>query len=603
MSYYTDKINQLKKDKYQLQAYNTQRSTVVIAGPGSGKTTILTLKILRLLREEIQEPRGLACVTFSKEAAREFKGRLKKLGYMDRKNVFLGTVHSFCIAEVLGKFAHLYEYDIPLPIKIISNKDKKALFDSVIKDLGYENHYIKMSDMDKERILNIKGISTVEVPSYDVALKTAQEYEKRLHESGYMDYESTIKFSTVLIQEQEYVRKCLSAKFPWIIIDEYQDLGRPLHEMILALFTTTDIEIFAVGDPDQSIYGFSGAIPDYLLELYTREDIIPIKLKNNYRSNQDIIDGSEVVLNSSRGYVAATRKHERAEFRFVTCKNGLEEQFEWCVNKIIPYYIKKGTSLDEIAVIGKSNEDMQKLAEKLAESNIPCYIAKHEFDRSDFVKWLELCALWVNDKTSSSFNEIYGFWENLIIKHGKQLLDSKERIEEKKRLYEVLSNSFIHKNSIKAWIVNILEELKIIGILKSSDICPDEIGNIKKLIKVISQERYRTYDISKFGVLGKPENQVTLTTRHSSKGLEFEIVILLGMEENNFPDYRSISNPKKLEEQSRICFVCISRAKKVCVLLRSQYHDIIKKNGDVWHKPHEPSRFWVKLYEKYGPSK
>ncbi len=94
-----------------------------------------------------------------------------------------------------------------------------------------------------------------------------------------MDYESIIKYSTLLIQEQEYVRKCLNAKFPWILIDEYQDLGRPLHEMVLSLFTLTDIKIYAVGDPDQSIYGFSGAIPDYLHELYKHNDIIPIELK------------------------------------------------------------------------------------------------------------------------------------------------------------------------------------------------------------------------------------------------------------------------------------------------------------------------------------
>ncbi len=103
--------------------------------------------------------------------------------------------------------------------------------------------------------------------------------KKRLYKLGFMDYESIIKYSTLLIQEQEYVRKCLNAKFPWILIDEYQDLGRPLHEMVLSLFTLTDIKIYAVGDPDQSIYGFSGAIPDYLHELYKHNDIIPIELK------------------------------------------------------------------------------------------------------------------------------------------------------------------------------------------------------------------------------------------------------------------------------------------------------------------------------------
>lgn len=601
MSYYMDKIEQLKKDEMQLEAYNTKESTVVIAGPGSGKTTVLTLKIIKLLTEMIKEPRGLACVTFSREAAREFKERLNKLGYVERKNVFLGTVHSFCIAEVLGKFAHLYDYKIPLPIKIISDKNKKKLFKKVVEDLGFDNIGIKITDMDKERTLNIQGMSSVEVPTYEIALKTAQEYEKRLHESGFMDYESIIKFSTLLIQEQEYVRKCLSAKFPWIVIDEYQDLGRPLHEMVLSLFTKTDIKIFAVGDPDQSIYGFSGAIPDYLLELYGMEDIIPIELKNNYRSNQDIIDGSELVLDSKRNYVAATRKEERAEFIFITCEEDLEDQYDYCVNEIILHYTKKGIPLEEIVVIAKLNGNIKELGEKFSEKNIPYYISKHDFERSDFVKWLELCASWVSNKTSTSFDEIYLFWERLILNHNnKEFFYGNGRILEKRNLYEILVESYKNRNNLKLWIRDIIENLEIENLLNESNVYPDEIDNLENLLKVASEDNYKNYDISKFSKLGKPENQVILTTRHSSKGLEFEVVIILGMEEGNFPDYRAISDTKKLAEENRICFVCISRAKKTCILVRSKYYNIKKKNGGIWRKSCEESRYWKKLYKKYG---
>ena len=114
--YFQRKLQEVNNDKDQLAAYNSSGNTVVIAGPGSGKTTVLTLKIMRLLNESIHAPRGLACLTYSTEAAREFKDRLKKLGFVRNTNAFLGTVHSFCLAEVLIPFAHLYpKYRIPNP--------------------------------------------------------------------------------------------------------------------------------------------------------------------------------------------------------------------------------------------------------------------------------------------------------------------------------------------------------------------------------------------------------------------------------------------------------------------------------------------------------
>lgn len=262
-AYFEKKLQEISKDDMQFAAYKAVNNTVIIAGPGSGKTTVLTLKVIQLLTEMIYPPRGLACLTYSTEAAREFKDRLAKLGLEKRKNVFLGTVHSFCLAEIIIPFASLYpQYKIPVPIRIISEAEKKRLFNSQ----DYAGNP-KLTDVDKERTRNIHGISRVEIESYDIALKAAISFEELLMQEGYLDFISMIKLAVELIKNEPYVRKALEANYPWIIVDEYQDLGKPLHELILTLLDLTKIKVFAVGDADQSIYDFQGAAPDYLIEL------------------------------------------------------------------------------------------------------------------------------------------------------------------------------------------------------------------------------------------------------------------------------------------------------------------------------------------------
>lgn len=601
MSYYTDKLEQVLGDPWQKKAYGTEDSTVVIAGPGSGKTTILTLKIMKLLNGHINEPQGLACLTYSKEAAREFKDRLKLLGYKKRRNVFLGTVHSFCISEILEKFADLYNYGLPFPIKIVPEKLSTKILNEIKTEMGILKKKYRMEAINKERSLNINGISTIESESDPTAKKIGEEYEKRVFEAGYIDFESVILYSTKLIQEQEYVRRCLSAKFPWIVIDEYQDLGRPLHEMILSLFTQTDIKIFAVGDPDQSIYGFAGAVPDYLLELYSREDIISVELKNNYRSNQDIIDGSETVLNISRDYHAMTREGEPAVYRFITCNNGYPDQFNYFINSIIPECKEKGIPMEEIAVLLGTQNDCKALALMCMEKDVPYYILKHTFDRSDFVQWMEKCALWIYDKNKASFDELFEYWYELQVMHrDNKYLSEKEILQMKMNLLDVLNGSVEQKNNLKEWISYILRNLKVGDLLEKSEHMPDEKENLCKLYNEVSDDKYKDYDTDKFSKIGKPENQITITTRHSSKGLEFEVIVMMGMDEEHFPSWAIKRNPNAILEENRICFVCVSRAKRVCILMNSEtyieWNHYYKREET---KRYYPSRYIKQLKDKY----
>lgn len=584
-AYFEKKLQEIREDDMQLAAYKAVNNTVVIAGPGSGKTTVLTLKVMQLLAEVIYPPRGLACLTYSTEAVREFKSRLVKLGLEKRKNVFLGTVHSFCLSEIITPFAALYpQYKIPLPIRIISEAEKNRLFDSQ----NYEGTP-KLIDVDKERTRNIKGISRVAIESYDIALKAAISFEELLIQNGYLDFISMVKKSVELVKNEPYVRKALEAKYPWIIVDEYQDLGKPLHELILTLLNLTRIKVFAVGDADQSIYDFQGAAPDYLVELSQRQDVSCIHLKNNYRSSQTIVDASEYVLKSSRGYIASGKLRDyHAKLEFIECPKGMDEQYERVIEQISRFHTE-GIPYHEIAVLVGNNKQVAELAQECSRQNIPAYIARQSFRLTDLIIWTQNCAKWVSDKCSVSFDEICSTWKSFISQ--KRIISEDDYFLLKRTIFQTLTASKVYTDNLSEWLCYLDKEVGIVSAFTASERYPDEIDNFNKLL-----ETARSHDtqltIKFLTRLGIPENQVVLTTRHSSKELEFDVVILPGMEKDSFPSYYD-NTPRKLAEARRLCFVSVSRARKACILIRSK--NLQNKYGRWFSK--EPSPFWVALQE------
>ena len=584
-AYFEKKLQEISEDDMQFAAYKAVKNTVVIAGPGSGKTTVLTLKVMQLLAEMIYPPRGLACLTYSTEAVREFKSRLVKLGLEKRKNVFLGTVHSFCLSEIITPFAALYpQYKIPLPIRIISEAEKNRLFNSQ----NYEGTP-KLIDVDKERTRNIKGISRVAIESYDIALKAAISFEELLIQNEYLDFISMVKKSVELIKNESYVRKALEAKYPWIIVDEYQDLGKPLHELILTLLNLTRIKVFAVGDADQSIYDFQGAAPDYLIELSQRQDVSCIHLKNNYRSSQTIVDASEYVLKSSRGYIASGKLQDyHAKLEFIECSKGMDEQYERVIEQISRFHTE-GIPYHEIAVLVGNNKQVTELAQECSRQNIPAYIARQTFRLTDLIIWIQNCAKWVSDKCSVSFDEICSTWKSFISQ--KRIISEDDYFLLKRTIFQTLTASKVYKDNLSEWLCYLDKKVGIVSAFTASERYPDEIDNYNKLL-----ETARSHDtqltIKFLTRLGIPENQVVLTTRHSSKGLEFDVVILPGMEKDSFPSYYD-NTPRKLAEARRLCFVSVSRARKACILIRSK--NLQNQYGRWFSK--EPSPFWVALQE------
>lgn len=594
----------IERDKSQLAAYNSMTSTAVIAGPGSGKTRVLSLKAVTLARSSIHSPAGLACISYSRETVRELKKRLRSYGFVAGQHDFVGTIHSFSLLHVLRPFGELFpQYGIPFPIRILPGDIGRDLYQSVLADLKVDSREVSLIDINRYRALAIEGLSAITMSAPPIIKKAAKLYEEKLAATIYLDFTGIINLSAQMIHEQEYVRKTLQAKFPWLLIDEYQDLGKALHEMVLELLYSADIKIYAVGDMNQSIYGFNGGYPEFLEELVKRDDINGIPLEANYRSTQHIIDASiETLLPAPPrpNYVAQKRTGEAADFAFITCDEELEPQFNLTAQKIIPYLLKKDISYNEIAVIVASNSQVRHMSQRLRQAGIPFYIAKWDFENSNVVVWLQDCAVWCVDPQGQSFDDLFRIWHQLLMQH----VDERalwERIRLKMRFYKIMRTACTHELMLD-WLTYLIQELDLKKTLKDSEQFPNEVDNLDTLVDEARLHNLRGATLKRFAKLGSPDNEVTITTRHSAKGLEFESVIMLGMEEGNFPNFRYADNSPQMAEEQRLCYVCVSRAKKTCVLLRSAYYTIQTRRGP-WRKETPPSRFWTALYKRFGDKK
>lgn len=595
----------IKTDPSQWAAYQSMESTAVIAGPGSGKTRVLSLKAVTLARSSIHAPAGLACISYSRETVRELKKRLKLYGFIPGPHDFIGTIHTFSLLHVLRPFGLLFpEYGIPFPIKIIPGETAREIYHGVLTELGVEEpRDLPAIDINRYRSLAIQGLSAITKPTTPLIKKAAKLYEERLFKTPYLDFTSIINISAQMIHEQEYVRKTLQSKFPWLLIDEYQDLGKALHEMVLELLYNAGIKIYAVGDMNQSIYGFNGGYPEFLEELLEKDDIKGIRLDANYRSTQHIIDASMETLlpvPPIPKYVAQARKDEAADFAFITCEEELEPQYDITAKKVIPYLLKNGLTYNEIAVIAAANSHVKRLSQHLKMAGIPFYVAKWDFENSNVVVWLQDCAEWCINSSAQSFDDLFRTWYNLLLQHsdGRVLWES---IRLKVLFYKILTTAKAMPVMLD-WLTYLIDELQLKKTLKDSEQFPNEVGNLDILTDEAKFHNLKGASLERFAKLGFPDNEVTITTRHSVKGLEFESVVLLGMEEGNFPNYRYANNSPQMEEEQRLCYVCVSRAKKTCVLIRSKFYTIPTRRGP-WRKESQASRFWLALQHRFGNKK
>jgi superfamily I DNA/RNA helicase len=345
---YHQAVLELKENAEQWKAFESNGNCVVLAGPGSGKTKVLTTKVARMLVEDIRPPRGLACLTYSNECVRELERRLRRLGVEDRSNLFVGTVHSFCLVNLLRPFGALAGLEIGPPYRVASADQQEAFLQKALNELVSTSEKASWfrTKLDKHRRTELDRTT----PEWQERIGTvALRYEQLLKENGLVDFDGIVLLGLDLLT-RDWVARCVQARFPVLVVDEYQDLGQPLHELVVRLLQF-GVRIFVVGDPDQSIYGFTGARPELLNELAAREDVEDVTLRLNYRCGQRIVQAATLTLEEKRDYEAGG-DHEGAVF-FKKIEGATVGQAEGIFQELLPAVRKRHpeTPLNEIAIL------------------------------------------------------------------------------------------------------------------------------------------------------------------------------------------------------------------------------------------------------------
>lgn len=260
--------DQLRENDGQWQAYNSTGNCVILAGPGSGKTKTLTHKLARMLAEDVRPPREIACITYNNQCARELKNRLSDLGVEDGRRTRIGTVHSFCLQHIVLPYAHLTPLPKKYPIKVASADEVERFQQKALDEtIGNEQWGPRF---DKYRRNHLDRTAPEWRSDDEETACAIEKYEALLDEQGLIDFDGMVLIGLHLVQGYKWIQRALAARFPILVVDEYQDLGHALDRIVQCLCFEVGIRLVAVGDPDQSIYGFTGAEPSLLRNLAAR---------------------------------------------------------------------------------------------------------------------------------------------------------------------------------------------------------------------------------------------------------------------------------------------------------------------------------------------
>lgn len=606
-------------DKQKEAVLATDGPCLVIAGAGSGKTKVLTHKIAYDIESGIK-PWNILAITFTNKAANEMKERIEKLIGDAAKDLWMGTFHSICV-RILRRYIDRIGYKTDFVI--FDTSDQKTLIKECLKTLKVDDKIFTDRGVLSE-ISNGKN-EMLEPKAYgvkyagDFRKKTIAEiyelYQRRLRENNAIDFDDIINFTIKILSENPDVLDYYTEKFKYILVDEYQDTNKAQFTLV-SLLASKYGNVTAVGDNDQGIYSFRGADISNILNF---ERDFPgtriIKLEQNYRCTGNILKAANAVIkhNENKYDKKLWTENEEGHLPCIYCGEDEYDEGRYIVEQINHLKTEEYYKNSDFTILYRMNAQSRAIEDILMREGIPYKVigGLKFYERKEIKDIIAYLRLIHNSADNLSLKRIINEPKRGI---GKTSIDQIQEISDKtgNSMYEIIRNAQeygltrVFSNSRDfieqiEYLKSKKDELKISDLIKetlnktgytkaleneNSVEAETRIENLEEFLTVAIEFEEESADntlaeflenitlSSDIDGMEDQDNSITLMTLHSAKGLEFPVVFLVGMEEGIFPGYKTIGEPQALEEERRLFYVGITRAKQYLYLTCAKHRTI-----------------------------
>lgn len=589
-------------DKQKEAVMHIDGPCLVLAGAGSGKTKVLTERIVNLINNGVS-PYNILAITFTNKAAREMRERVYNSIEEEANKIFIGTFHSLGL-KIVRENASVIGYSNN--VTILDRDDVNTLIKRFMKELNLDTeHYPVKSILNKISFAKNEGLSPEEFDKFAkapldmAACKVYKMYESALKRSNSVDFDDLLILPLRIFKKDKSVLEKYQEHFKYILVDEYQDTNMVQYDMC-KLLASKYRNLFVVGDMDQSIYSFRFA--NYMNVINFEKDNKDAKvivLDENYRSTNNILNAANDVIRNNKERKEKnlwSSKGNGDKIKYIRCDNEQEEAST--VVRLTKELLDKGEKPSEIAVLYRTNGQSRVFEEAFLKENIPFKIVGSYFfyNRKEIKDLISYMHLIYNNNDDASLERVINVPRRGIGSKTIERLRSEASISDKS-MFEVVNSG--KELGFKNLIIDLTNESKNTDLVGLVDVILDKTGIRKELEEKNDLEsEIRLENLNEFksialafqekGIFSLEEflenislvsdkneykevdDGINLMTLHSAKGLEFNDVFLVGMEEGIFSHNRSFESESELEEERRLCYVGITRAKEHLWLMNAK---------------------------------